>query len=91
MSKHDLEFRKMIVSLYENGTSVSELVTDYDLSKPTIYSWIKKYKQHPLKSDGETMSLDDIHKMKREIARIKEENDILKKCIAIFSDKKKDR
>ncbi len=37
------EFKKQIIMLYKNGKSVINLGQEYNLPKPTIYSWVKNY------------------------------------------------
>ena len=49
-------------------------------------SWIKKY--GTLKtSTGETTNNDEILKLKKELQQVQQENEILKKVVAIFSKK----
>lgn len=86
MNKFNDEFKKMIVEMYEGGEPVSKLSDEYNLSRPTIYNWIKLYKTIEI-SDDETTDLNEVMKIKREMAKLKEENEVLKKCITIFSKK----
>ena len=86
MNKFNKEFKKMLVEMYEGGEPVSKLSEEYDVSRPTIYHWIKQYKAIEI-SDDESTDLNEIMKLKREMAKIKEENEVLKKCITIFSKK----
>lgn len=86
--RYDVEFKKMIVKFYEDGKSVKELTKEYEISEVTLYSWIKKYKT--ITSDsGDVTTNDDLAKMKKEMAKLREENEVLKKCISIFSVKEK--
>ena len=86
MNNFNDEFKKMIVEMYEGGEPVSKLSDEYNLSRPTIYNWIKLYKTIEI-SDNETTDLNEMMKIKREMAKLKEENEVLKKCITIFSKK----
>ena len=86
MNNFNDEFKKMIVEMYEGGEPVSKLSDEYNLSRPTIYNWIKLYKTIEI-SDDETTDLNEVMKIKREMAKLKEENEVLKKCITIFSKK----
>lgn len=38
---YDEDFKKTVVSLYENGKGISELSREYGVGKSTIDSWIK--------------------------------------------------
>ena len=39
------EFKKTIVELYNSGKTITELSSEYTLSKSTISGWISKNKQ----------------------------------------------
>ena len=86
MNNFNEEFKKMIVEMYEGGEPVSKLSDEYDVSRPTIYNWIKQYKTIEI-SDDESTDLNEMMKIKREMAKLKEENEVLKKRITIFSKK----
>lgn len=83
-TNYDVDFKKTIVDLYNNGKSVTELSREYGLPKSNIHKWIGLYS--PVKSStGEVTSNDEIIKLKKEMSKLKEENEILKKAVAIFS------
>lgn len=86
MNNFNDEFKKMIVEMYEGGEPVAKLSEEYEVSRPTIYNWIKQFKSIELDND-ETTDLNEVMKLKREMAKLKEENEVLKKCITIFSKK----
>lgn len=46
------EFKNTIVELYNSGRSLSELSSEYALSKSTITGWVKKNK--PISVDKDT-------------------------------------
>lgn len=76
----------MIVELYQAGTPVKDLSSEYGVSETTIYKWIKKLNPIPLE-DGKSFTPKDYLKLQKEIRRIQEENEILKKAMAIFAKK----
>ena len=39
------EVKSMVVKEYLNGTSASVLKDKYDVSEPSIYNWVKKFKE----------------------------------------------
>ncbi len=86
MNNFNDEFKKMLVEMYEDGEPVAKLSKEYDVSRPTIYNWIKQFKSIELDGD-ETTDLNEVMKLKREMSKLKEENEVLKKCITIFSKK----
>ena len=83
-NRYNEEFKKTIVDLYNSGSSVANLSKEYGVSVPTIYNWIKLYDEHQ-SPDSETMTTKEILEMKKEIQKIKRENDILKKTLKILS------
>lgn len=85
-NKFNNEFRQMIVELYQTGTPVKTLSSEYGVSETTLYKWIKKLTPIPLE-DGKSFTPEDFLKLKKENRRIQEENDILKKAMAIFAKK----
>ena len=83
---YDKDFKKTVVSLYENGKGISELSREYGIGKSTIDGWIKKFKTITT-STGETTNNDEILKLKKELKEKEIEIEILKKAVAIFSKK----
>ena len=84
--RYDQEYKNMIVDLFKSGMSLSEISSEYGIVKSTINGWIKDVKE--IKVDGnEVMTLKEVKELKREMARIKEENEILKKAMSIFAIK----
>ena len=82
--KYDEEFKKSIVSLYQNGKTQSELSREYGVSVSAIYSWTKAYSE--VKIDNDTiMTAKQIKELQKRNALLEEENLILKKAIAIFT------
>jgi transposase len=84
--KYNEDFKLMIVDLYNSGSSAKNLSSEYGVSEVTIYEWIKKFS--PIHTeDGSTITVDEIAKMKKQMLRLHEENEILKKAMAIFAKK----
>ncbi|MBF8982605.1 transposase [Lutibacter sp. B2] len=72
------EFKQQIFDLYHAGTSALELSREYGVSTVTIYKWIKALS--PIKvSKEETMTAKKYQAMKKRIAQLEMENEILKK------------
>ena len=84
---YDEDFKKMIVELYENKKPVTEIKREYGLAEATLYRWIKEYGKIKV-SNNETTN-HEIKRLKKELAQAKEENEILKKVVAIFTQKYK--
>ena len=82
--RYDQEYKDMIVELFKSGMSLAELSSEYDIAKSTINGWIKDVKEIKV-DENEVMTLKEVKALKKEMARIKEENEILKKAMAIFA------
>lgn len=79
------EFKNTIAELVLSGEQVSDIAKEYSLSESTIRTWVKK--KAPIETNDGTTNLEDINRIRKENARLKEENEILKKAMAIFAKK----
>jgi len=75
------DFKRMIIELYQTGTSVKQLSKEYGLSEQVIYKWKKKY----LPSPSASFSQKDMDEVKRENAKLKEQVEILKKVLTMYA------
>ena len=82
--RYDQEYKDMIVELFKSGMSLAELSSEYGIAKSTINGWVKDVKEIRI-DENEVMTLKEVKALKKEMARIKEENEILKKAMAIFA------
>ena len=82
--RYDQEYKDMIVELFKSGMSLAELSSEYGIAKSTINGWVKDVKEIKV-DENEVMTLKEVKTLKKEMARIKEENEILKKAMAIFA------
>ena len=81
---YDEEFKKTIVELYNSKKPASEIIREYGISSSVLYKWVKEYS--PIKTEDGTITTNkEIQKLKKELMKVKEENEILKKAIAIFT------
>lgn len=80
------DFRKMVVDLYNSGQSVRDLSREYGVSDVTIYAWIKKLSPMELE-DGSSVTPEDYAELKKQMLKLQQENEILKKATAIFAKK----
>lgn len=82
--RYSEKFKQQIIDLYQAGSSVSYLSREYDVANVMIYKWIKEFSNVQV-SDTEAMSVKEYKKMKKRIAELEMENEILKKATAIFA------
>ena len=81
--KYTKEFKETIVQLHEAGQPVSDLVKEYGVVNQTIYNWLQLYG----KSKDQNVSLYEHQQMRKEMVKMREENEILKKALTIFAKK----
>ncbi len=81
--KYSVDFRKMIVNLYQDGAPVADLTDEYGVSNVTIYKWINLYKE----DKGSGISKSDVLALQKRLKQLESENDILKKALTIFAKK----
>ena len=80
------EFKiEAVKQVFERGHSVAEVASRLGVTTHSLYAWKKKYgpdsAQHQAKSGDEA----EIRRLKKELARVSEERDILKKATAYFA------
>ena len=89
---YDPEFKRNAASLYVNGKqSLGDLANEFGIAESTLYNWVAEYRKHGNKSfEPKTLSAQEkeVIALKKELADMKMERDILKKALAIFSQKK---
>lgn len=74
--KYTEDYKEMISDLYKSDMTISEISSEYGISKSTINGWVKSNKEIKI-SEDEVITLKEVAKLKKEMARIKEENEIL--------------
>ena len=81
---YDEDFKRLIVSLYQNGKTQTQLSKDYGISLNAINKWVKQYSEIKAE-DGNVFIAKQIKELQKRMAQLEEENQILKKAIAIFT------
>ncbi len=72
----------------ESDQPVAQTARDLGINANSLYTWITKYHQpesSTSKGSGEKHPYDELKRLRREIAQLKEERDILKKAAAYFA------
>ncbi|PAK47419.1 IS3 family transposase [Paenibacillus sp. 7541] len=85
MSKHQrrtftTEFKKQMAQLYENGKSRAAIVEEYDLTASALDRWIKQAQTTGSfkEKDNRSSEENELIALRKEIQRLKMENDIFK-------------
>jgi len=92
--KYDRQFKIEAVRLVtEDGRKATEVARNLGIHVNLIYLWKKQLSKDPIEAFpglGNLKSSDaELRKLQRELADVKEERDILKKALAIFSKKRR--
>ena len=84
LKTYTLEFKQASAKLAaESEQSVSETARELGVGVSTLHSWIQKhYKSKKGTTTPLTDSAEEVKALKKELARVKEERDILKKAAA---------
>jgi transposase len=80
------EFKNTLVELYNSGKSLADISREYGISKSTVTVWVNKSKPIAVDKD-KTITTAEYQEMLKKMARLEEENEILKKATAIFARK----
>ena len=83
-TKYDEDFKKSLVSLYQNGKSQTQLCKEYGVSSSALGRWVKQYSTVQV-DNGEVLTAKQVKELQKRNAQLEEENIILKKAIAIFT------
>jgi transposase len=73
--------RDAIAQITERGYAVAEVSKRLGVSPHSLYAWKKKFSRPPDGNDKDA----EIRRLKRELTRVTEERDILKKATAYFA------
>lgn len=83
-TRYDEDFKRTLVELYHNGKTQASLVKEYGVSQTALTKWIKQYSTVET-DDGGVLTAKQVKELQKRMAQLEEENQILKKAIAIFT------
>lgn len=91
--QYDREFKLNAVKLYrESGKSLAQLASDLGIPMTTLAAWVKQFKEYGSESFPGSGALkpsdEELYRLRKELSEVKQERDILKKVVAIFSKPK---
>ena len=87
--RYSTEFKSSIVALYNEGRSANSLANEYHLAVQTVISWVKKAQIIGTDVNGQPVSRAEFNAMQKEVARLKEENKILKIAAVLLGEHRK--
>lgn len=91
--KYDKEFKLNATKLcQESEKSIDDVAKNLGIPKSTLATWVKQYKKHGKESFPGSGALlpcnEELYRLRKELVDVRQERDILKKAVAIFSRQK---
>ena len=85
--RYDKDFKQMIVDLYNStDATLADLEAEYVVTSNSIQRWVKQLT--PIKvSEEESMYPRELKQLQKEMAKLREEKEILKKAMGILAKK----
>ena len=69
----------------DRGHSVAQVAERLGVTTHSLYAWVKKYGPEKASHQAKADELAEIKRLKKELRRVTEERDILKKAAAYFA------
>lgn len=81
------EFRRQMVDLVRSGRTAGELSREFECSANSIRIWVRQAdRDEGRRDDGlTTQENEEVRRLRREVRRLQEERDILKRAAAWFA------
>ncbi len=84
------EFKiEAVKQVTEKGYSIAEVATRLGTTTHSLYAWIERYDQGQSKATKDKDSTVELARLKKELQRVTEERDILKKAAVYFASQSK--
>jgi len=81
--QYDEEFKQNALEMIANGRSVTSVSQALGVSEGLLYNWKSKSKTKTTATSSETQ--DELKQLRKQLAEVEMERDILKKALGIFS------
>ena len=89
MSRHDDDFRrKVVIAHIRDGRTLASLAAEHGVSRNTVCNWVKAYRIECQTNDeakSELELLEEVRRLRLEMAELEKENNFLKKAAAFFA------
>ena len=87
-NQYSPEFKKQVLDRAEKD-GIPATARDFNLKESQLYSWRQKRRLEGLTTEEEKVQQSELARLKREVARLEEENSFLKKAAAYFAKQPK--
>lgn len=84
------EFKESAVKLaIESSNTIAQTAQELGINVNTLHTWIRQYSKPKETNMREINNLDEIKQLKKELVRVTQERDLLKKAAAYFAKESK--
>ena len=87
-NQYSPEFKKQVLDRAEKE-GIATVARDLGLKESQLYSWRQKRRLEGLTTEEQKLQQSELAKLKRDVARLEEENSFLKKAAAYFAKQPK--
>jgi transposase len=87
-NQYSPEFKKQVLDKAEKE-GIAATARDLNLKESQLYGWRQKRRLEGLTTEEQKLSQSELARLKREMARLEEENSFLKKAAAYFAKQPK--
>lgn len=87
-NKYSAEFKQQALKRAEKD-GVAAAARDLGLAESQIYGWRQRHRLEGLTTEEQKLQHAELARLKRELARVEEENSFLKKATAYFAKQSK--
>lgn len=83
------DFKLQMVKLFENGKSRADIAREYDITPSALDRWIKNHQETGSfkAEDNRSQEENELLELRKEVQRLRMENDILKQAALIMGRK----
>ena len=80
VSKYSKSDKESAIVRYHSGEKITDLCTELNISKSTLYNWIKQYDIVSTKTDGSPVTARTVYLLEKRIKKLESELEIWKRC-----------
>ncbi len=78
--KYSTSDKELTVARYHSGEKISDLCVELNVSKSTLYNWIRQYNSVSAKTDSSSITARTVYLLEKRIKKLESELEIWKRC-----------
>lgn len=84
--KYDKQFKlDAVKAAMQSDSSIAQVAIDLGVNTQTLYTWVSKYRSEALQAGVDLSPEQELIELRKEVAELRQEKDILKKAAAYFA------